>query len=52
MLEINSNKDLKINSLEMILIDKKRCLLKDDIYLESRINEIQELYGKIYKKPS
>ena len=48
MLEISSKKNLKTTFPEMILIDKKRCLLKNDIYLESRINELQTLHGKIY----
>jgi len=48
MLEISSKKNLKTTFPEMILIDKKRCLLKNDIYLESRINELQTLHGKIF----
>jgi len=50
MLEINKDKNFKKKFPEMILIDKKRCILKFDIFLENRISELQKLYGKIKKE--
>ncbi len=50
LIEINSKDNLKKLFPEMILIDNRRCVLKDDIYLDVRINDLKKMYGKIKKE--
>ena len=50
LIEINSKNNLKKLFPEMIFIDKRRCILKDDVYLDVRIDAIKKMYGEITKK--
>jgi len=47
MIEVKAKTNLKSFFPEMIFIDEKRFLLKNDIYLKNKIKELQESLGSI-----
>ena len=50
LIKIKRKTDFKKDFPEMIMIDEKRCLLKNDVYLERKINELKQIYGPISKE--